>query len=134
MFSIVVPQLSTCILFFGLDQSEAHALIKKRLCLAWLAWGWRLDKTHPLEPNSILFFVTCVEFGDVASFLPDEVLRYGWKFAIHVLLFIKTFLAWHAKSTNKPAILIDSCQNNDSENLHLKKIVCCCCAEKYLKV
>ena len=25
--------------------------------------------------------MTCVEFGDVASFLPDEVLRYGQKFA-----------------------------------------------------
>ena len=63
--------------------------------------------------------MTCVEFGDVASFLPDDVQRHGRKFAINVFLFIKTFLTWHAKSTKKPAILIDSCQNNDSENLHL---------------
>ena len=46
----------------------------------------------------------------------------SWKFDkspgnYHVFLFIKTFLTWHAKSTKKPAILIDSCQNNDSENL-----------------
>ena len=29
-----------------------------------------------------MLLLTCVEFGDVVSFLPDEVLRYGRKFAI----------------------------------------------------
>ena len=51
-------RLTTDILF-SLDQREAHALIKKRLCLAWLAWVWRLDKTHPLESSILLFCYLC---------------------------------------------------------------------------